>query len=41
VPTSVHRFANVDVGDAFQVASLVKGTDEAVGGVVVARRGAE
>ena len=31
--------ANVQIGDAFRVASLVKGTREAVGGVVVARTG--
>src|SRR5205807_1174335 len=30
----------VKVGDAFRVAALVKGTEEAVGGVVVARYGA-
>ena len=36
---SVEQVANVHIGDAFRVASLVKGTSEAVGGVVVARTG--
>jgi Cu(I)/Ag(I) efflux system membrane protein CusA/SilA len=40
VPTYVHQVAEVRVGDAFRVASLVKGRNEAVGGVVVARTGA-
>ncbi len=39
VPVYVEQVANVHVGDAFRVASLVKGTQEAVGGVVVARTG--
>jgi copper/silver efflux system protein len=39
VPVYVEQVANVQVGDAFRVASLVKGTEEAVGGVVVARTG--
>jgi Cu(I)/Ag(I) efflux system membrane protein CusA/SilA len=39
VPVYVDQVADVHVGDAFRVASLVKGTAEAVGGVVVARTG--
>jgi Cu(I)/Ag(I) efflux system membrane protein CusA/SilA len=39
VPIYVDQVANVQVGDAFRVASLVNGTNEAVGGVVVARTG--
>src|SRR5262245_41299802 len=39
VPIYVEQIADVHVGDAFRVASLVKGTHEAVGGVVVARSG--
>ena len=39
VPVYVDQVANVHIGDAFRVASLVKGTHEAVGGVVVARTG--
>jgi Cu(I)/Ag(I) efflux system membrane protein CusA/SilA len=39
VPVYVDQVADVRVGDAFRVASLVKGTTEAVGGVVVARTG--
>jgi copper/silver efflux system protein len=39
VPVYVEHVANVQVGHAFRVASLVKGTAEAVGGVVVARTG--
>ncbi len=39
VPVFVDQVADVHVGDAFRVASLVKGTSEAVGGVVVARTG--
>src|SRR3954453_22279797 len=39
VPIYVEQIADVHVGDAFRVASLVKGTSEAVGGVVVARAG--
>ena len=39
VPVFVDQVATVRIGDAFRVASLVKGTQEAVGGVVVARIG--
>lgn len=39
VPVYVEQVAEVQVGNAFRVASLVKGTQEAVGGVVVARTG--
>jgi len=39
VPVYVRQVAAVKIGDAFRVASLVKGTEEAVGGVVVARSG--
>src|SRR5207245_10785932 len=39
VPVYVEQVADVHIGDAFRVASLVKGTKEAVGGVVVARTG--
>jgi Cu(I)/Ag(I) efflux system membrane protein CusA/SilA len=39
VPTYIEQIADVHVGDAFRVASLVKGSKEAVGGVVVARSG--
>src|SRR3954468_5044657 len=39
VPIYVEQIADVHIGDAFRVASLVKGTKEAVGGVVVARSG--
>ena len=39
VPVYVEQIADVQVGNAFRVASLVKGTNEAVGGVVVARTG--
>src|SRR6476646_10316701 len=39
VPIYVEQVADVHLGDAFRVASLVKGTTEAVGGVVVARSG--
>src|SRR5207249_3306541 len=39
VPVFVRQVATVKVGDAFRAAALVKGTDEAVGGVVVARYG--
>src|SRR6187431_3030709 len=35
VPIYVEQVANVQIGNAFRVASLVKGTQEAVGGVVV------
>ena len=39
VPIFVRQVADVKVGDAFRAAALVKGPDEAVGGVVVARYG--
>ncbi|HXG54952.1 MAG TPA: efflux RND transporter permease subunit, partial [Vicinamibacterales bacterium] len=39
VPVYVEQVADVKIGQAFRVASLVKGTVEAVGGVVVARTG--
>jgi Cu(I)/Ag(I) efflux system membrane protein CusA/SilA len=39
VPIYVRQVADVKVGDAFRVNALVKGTEEAVGGVVVARYG--
>ena len=39
VPVYVDQIADVHLGNAFRVASLVKGTNEAVGGVVVARTG--
>jgi Cu(I)/Ag(I) efflux system membrane protein CusA/SilA len=39
VPVYVEQVADVQLGNAFRVASLVKGTYEAVGGVVVARTG--
>ncbi|MEP6961682.1 MAG: CusA/CzcA family heavy metal efflux RND transporter, partial [Acidobacteriota bacterium] len=39
VPIYVRDIANVGIGNAFRVASLVKGGEEAVGGVVVARSG--
>jgi Cu(I)/Ag(I) efflux system membrane protein CusA/SilA len=39
VPVYVEQVADVHLGNAFRVASLVKGTKEAVGGVVVARTG--
>src|SRR5438477_30675 len=37
VPVFVRQVATVKIGDAFRAASLVKGTEEAVGGVIVAR----
>jgi copper/silver efflux system protein len=40
VPVYVRQVGEVHVGDAFRVASLVKGNNEAVGGVVVMRSGA-
>ena len=40
VPVYVQQIGEVRVGDAFRSASLVKGDREAVGGVVVARSGA-
>jgi Cu(I)/Ag(I) efflux system membrane protein CusA/SilA len=39
VPIYLRQVATVRVGDAFRVAALVKGAEEAVGGVVVARYG--
>jgi copper/silver efflux system protein len=39
VPVYVEQVADVQIGNAFRVGSLVKGTKEAVGGVVVARTG--
>jgi copper/silver efflux system protein len=39
VPIFVRQVAEVKVGDAFRAAALVKGSQEAVGGVVVARYG--
>jgi Cu(I)/Ag(I) efflux system membrane protein CusA/SilA len=39
VPIFVRQVADVRIGDAFRVSALVKGRDEAVGGVVVARYG--
>ena len=39
VPILVHQVAAVKIGDAFRASALVKGTEEAVGGVVVARYG--
>nr|MBA2514958.1 efflux RND transporter permease subunit [Solirubrobacterales bacterium] len=39
VPVYVEQIADVKLGNAFRVASLVKGSREAVGGVVVARTG--
>ena len=39
VPIYVEQIAEVRIGDAFRVASLVKGSKEAVGGVIVARTG--
>src|SRR5580765_1841385 len=39
VPLHVEQVGDVQIGNAFRVASLVKGTREAVGGVVVARTG--
>jgi Cu(I)/Ag(I) efflux system membrane protein CusA/SilA len=38
-PVYVEQIANVQIGDAFRVGSLIKGSKEAVGGVVVARTG--
>src|SRR5499425_670558 len=40
VPVFVRQVATVKIGDAFRASALVKGIDEAVGGVVVARYGA-
>jgi Cu(I)/Ag(I) efflux system membrane protein CusA/SilA len=40
VPVYVRQLGQVHIGDAFRAASLVEGTHEAVGGVVVMRSGA-
>ena len=40
VPVYVNQVGEVRVGEAFRVSSLVKGSDEAVGGGIVARTGA-
>src|SRR5437867_3528818 len=39
VPIFIKQVAQVKIGDAFRAAALVKGTEEAVGGVIVARYG--
>src|ERR671938_1829155 len=39
VPIFIRQVAEVKIGDAFRASALVKGTEEAVGGVVVARYG--
>src|SRR5262245_31209452 len=39
IPIFVRQVAEVKIGDAFRASALVKGTEEAVGGVVVARYG--
>src|SRR5881409_1878521 len=39
VPIYLKQIADVKIGDAFRAAALVKGSEEAVGGVVVARYG--
>src|SRR5213593_3608443 len=39
VPIFIKQVAQVKIGDAFRAAALVKGSQEAVGGVVVARYG--
>jgi Cu(I)/Ag(I) efflux system membrane protein CusA/SilA len=39
VPVFVEQLADVQIGNAFRVASLVRGNRESVGGVVVARSG--
>ena len=39
IPIFVRQVAAVHIGDAFRASALVKGTEEAVGGVVVARYG--
>jgi Cu(I)/Ag(I) efflux system membrane protein CusA/SilA len=39
VPIYISQVATVKIGDAFRAAALVKGSEEAVGGVVVARYG--
>ncbi len=40
VPVYVNQIGSVQIGDAFRLSSLVKGDAEAVGGVIVARAGA-
>src|SRR5262249_45209791 len=39
VPIFVRQVADVKIGDAFRVSALMRGTEEAVGGVVIARYG--
>ena len=39
IPVFVRQVAEVKIGDAFRVSALVKGADEVVGGVIVARYG--
>src|SRR5215216_4102875 len=39
IPVFVRQVAEVKIGDAFRASALIKGTTEAVGGVVVARYG--
>src|SRR5262249_61172763 len=39
IPIFVRQVAEVKIGDAFRASALVKGTEEAVGGVVVMRYG--
>ena len=39
IPIYIRQIADVKIGDAFRAAALVKGGEEAVGGVVVARYG--
>jgi copper/silver efflux system protein len=39
VPIYVEQIGTIQIGNAFRVSSLVKGTSEAVGGVIVARTG--
>ena len=39
IPIFVRQVAEIKIGDAFRASALVKGTDEVVGGVVVARYG--
>jgi Cu(I)/Ag(I) efflux system membrane protein CusA/SilA len=39
IPIYLRQIADVKIGDAFRAAALVKGTEEAVGGVIVARYG--
>jgi copper/silver efflux system protein len=39
VPIYLRQIADIKIGDAFRASALVKGTEEAVGGVVVARYG--